>query len=520
MRYAAVGTAASLAVAPLAPGTLQTLGFALVGMAAAVAVLTGARRHGVAGRVGWSLVALALAGWVAGDVTYLMRGHAPGPSFSLLPADVLYGSAYGVLMAGLLCFAHRQRLTGRRGSMVDAALVTVSVAVAVWVLLVEPDLREHGLSVESVLQAAYPMADVLLLGLVLWAARPARREGSARWALLGGLGLVLASAVVAGSQALGPQGGRAEPVLLAGWLIGYTIVGAAALHPSMTSLTEQDLRPEGLPGAPQLVRIAVAVATAPALMAVQLALGWPVSATVVLVAAPVTLALALVRLSLLLRRLDEQTRLLGGAAETDVVTGLPNRRALLRTLTGWFAQRENDEVRALVCVLVLRQADLAEKVGLEANDALWTALAARAGHLAGPEALVARPAEGVLSVLVGVPPHGLDGLVAELREGLCRPLPVAGLEVRLDVGLGVLLLPQDARDAETAVHLAEAAAHAAVAARHHLDDVVRRVAAIQGGAEVAGVAQAAYHGHPHLAAAHRHCRLAYASPVAGSRYTR
>lgn len=465
-RYAAAGTAVAPLAALMPPGTARTVTFALVGIGSALAVLAGARLHGVADREGWSLVALAVAAWAGGDVVYLMHGRAPGASFSLLPADLLYGSAYLALIAALCCFARRQRLTDRRGTMVDAALVTASLAVVVWVLAVEPRLGLGHPSTELALRAAYPMGDVLVLGLVLWVARPSGRSGSARWGLLAGVGLVQVSGLVS-AAGLG-WNSAAEPVLMAGWLIGYTLVGVAALHPTMTSLTEPDLRPDPHPGSPQLVRIGIAVATAPALMAVQLSLGRPVSVAVALVAAPLTLTLALIRLVLLLRRLDEQTRLLGGAAETDVVTGLPNRRGLLRTLSAWFAYREDDDARALICILVLRQAELAARVGVEADDELWDALARRVSHLAGCEALVTRPAEGELAVLVPVPGEGTDALVDCLYRGVRDPLALAGLEVRLDVGVGVLMLPQDARDAATAVHLAQAAAHAAVDVPGHV----------------------------------------------------
>lgn len=110
--------------------------FNVIGFSGVAAVVVGVRMHRPAARLAWYLIALGLALFVPGDVLAynyraLFGGALPFPSV----ADLAYLAVYPVTVVGLLLLIRRRNPGRAWASLVDAAIVTIGLALLSWVFL-------------------------------------------------------------------------------------------------------------------------------------------------------------------------------------------------------------------------------------------------------------------------------------------------------------------------------------------------------------------------------------------------
>src|SRR5688572_905603 len=141
----------------------------VLGLAPVLAILFGIRMHRPAAAPAWACFAAGFALFWIGDLyTYsyplLLQREVPFPSLG----DAAYLAVYPALMAGLLILQHRRTQRGDRGSAIDAAIMTVGLALPSWIWLTAPYLHDHTLSTSGrLVSVAYPLADVLLLAVAV-----------------------------------------------------------------------------------------------------------------------------------------------------------------------------------------------------------------------------------------------------------------------------------------------------------------------------------------------------------------
>jgi signal transduction histidine kinase len=232
-----------------------------------VAILVGVRRYRPSRRAPWLLMATGQALWLAGDVYWdwypSLTGHElPTPS----PADGLYLLAYPMMIVSLALFVRTRREGLRREGWIDAAIVAVVFGILIWELALQQQVA-NGLTMAGAVDVAYPVMDVLLVGVLarlLFA--PGRRTTSFALVTIG-LGAVLL-ADIGYAHAVATDWWSLEDAQSAGWLLGYTLIGAAALHPSMARI-------EGHAGreAPLTRRRAILLAVVASLPLVEFVLG-------------------------------------------------------------------------------------------------------------------------------------------------------------------------------------------------------------------------------------------------------
>jgi diguanylate cyclase (GGDEF)-like protein/PAS domain S-box-containing protein len=162
-------------------------------------------------------------------------------------ADVFRLAAYPLLAAALLAFVRRRTPARDWGAVLDAAIVMVGVGTVLWVAIADAVDAEPTLTLAGkVVTVGYPVADLLLLGLVL------------RLVVTTGLsvvanGLVALSTVVLlvgdSLYVVGSLHGWYEPggVIDAVRVMAPVLWAAAAAHGSMRRLTELVTRPESWP---------------------------------------------------------------------------------------------------------------------------------------------------------------------------------------------------------------------------------------------------------------------------------
>jgi diguanylate cyclase (GGDEF)-like protein len=317
-----VVTGASLSLPDLANSVV----YDLVGLSAVVAILLGVRLHRPARRGIWYGLATGLAVFVAGDVVYSVYVYAlqlePFPS----PADALYLASYPLLAAALLVMI-RSRTSGRdRAGLIDALIITTGLGLLSWAFLMQPIADDPSLSLGSrLISLAYPLADVLLLAvLARLFTSPGARSASYRMlaaALLLQLG---ADIVYAGLTAVGAYSGGLVDL---GWMVSYLCWGAAALHPSVRSLSE--VAPSRGPrvNRKRLLVLAPAALIAPALLLYQGVRGLPIDWVSLGLGSVVLFLLVVARMSELVAQVQDQAAQLAALAHNDALTGIPNRRA-------------------------------------------------------------------------------------------------------------------------------------------------------------------------------------------------
>jgi signal transduction histidine kinase len=252
LRYVAGGAVVALAYLLLPPlsvpaeGLLRVLLYGGVSASVVVCLVLGMRRHRPGQLLPWYLL---LAGQVLnllGDLAFYWLHLVVGSDAYPSVADVLYLAHYPFVIAGLVALVRSRTPGSDRVSLNDAAIIATSVGVLAWVFLVEPAVLADGMPMQvRIVSAAYPVMDLLALAAATRLVVGVGLRPPAYWLLLLSLLVLLATDTAYASMQLhglyefDSLGGR---LLDAGWLASYLLLGAAALHPSMRSLTERDHR--------------------------------------------------------------------------------------------------------------------------------------------------------------------------------------------------------------------------------------------------------------------------------------
>lgn len=229
-----------------------------------------------------------------------------------------------------MLFALALLMLGRRdeldyGVLGDALIVGISAAVLAWAFLIAPFVHDGTLTmIGRVIAIAYPVADVVLLTLVVRLVFLRGARLGAHLLLLFGMASFLTAHVL---YALGSidgwyaPGGAVDGI----WLASFTLLAAAALHPSAAAIPPSAERASLSPR--RLAALATAAVFAPTVILVRGA----ADLEVVRVAAVASILLVLLivqRMAGLMRETGRQGVELEQLVRTDPLTGAANRRHL------------------------------------------------------------------------------------------------------------------------------------------------------------------------------------------------
>jgi diguanylate cyclase (GGDEF)-like protein/PAS domain S-box-containing protein len=219
----------------------------ILGLAPVLAIAAGVRLYRPQARLAWSLVALGfLLFWLGDLYTYsyplLLHRDVPFPSLG----DAAYLAVYPALIAGLVILQRRRTRRGERGSAIDAAILTVGLALPSWVWLIAPYVHDHSLTpLGRLVSVAYPMADVLLLAVAVRLALDGGQRRVSFHLMIASIVCLLGTDFLYGLMLM--QGTYDHQVWLdAGWIGFYLLWGAAALHPTMAEIDQPAVQSEGV----------------------------------------------------------------------------------------------------------------------------------------------------------------------------------------------------------------------------------------------------------------------------------
>ena len=403
------------------------------------------------------LVAAAVTSWTVGSTYYVGLQTTAGPVPFPSPADV--GSAlFFTLMAAALVVAVHRQARGVASSLWWDAVVGSLGAAAVLAVVLRPLLAPaHAgpLSLATLVLAAYPLCDMLLVAAVAGIAALRDVRMGSRWGLLVAGLLILAAAHVIYSLKMASgtyvYGTWSDSV----WAIGIVLM-ALWVDGSARDQPAKETRSAG--GA---MSLAVSSGATLAGLWVLLLNNWAPVSPVALTLAAVTLAAAAVRSELAFRlvtRMANQRRL---TAATDELTGLPNRLALTAEGQARLAAQRGRR-QALLVLDLDKFKEVNDSLGHHVGDELLVRVGARLSEHLRDGDMLARLGSDEFAVLLDDADRdeAVDGAI-RLRAALDEPFALQNIALHSSVSIGIALFPDDGPDLDALLNKADMAMYKA-----------------------------------------------------------
>ncbi len=402
-------------------------------------------------RLGWALLALALALYAAAELYYLIEigngNEPPTPS----PADIGYLGFYPVAYAGLIALVREQLGSFPGIRWLDGLIAGAAVAALAAALAFDPIVAAStsGSSLEVAVNLAYPIADLTLLGLVVAVAALSGWRPGASWLMLGAGLLVtgITDVVYLFQAARGTYVEDGAPDVA--WLVGMLLLAVAAWLPPPD-------RRQGRPHERLSAFVPTLAGTAAA--GILFASRYLVIPTVAALLALLTLLGVILRLALSYREASVHLQASVREALTDPLTGLSNRRRFFEDLERATATPPRRGGHLLVLCDLDGFKTYNDSFGHPAGDALLARVGARLDEFAGSRGASAYRLGGDEFCLLG---ECTAAEVEDLVAGAVEALHERGNGFVITAAQGSVLIPAEADAAEPALQLADRRMYAA-----------------------------------------------------------
>jgi len=394
-------------------------------------------------RMAWLVIGLGLLSWLAADLYWTIflssMDAPPVPS----PADVLYLAFYPASYVGLLLLVRARVTQLPRAAWLDGAIAAATVGSVAAAVAFQPilDASVGGVG-EVATNVAYPLADLVLLSMVVAVFGLSGWRPDRSWLLIGGAMALMATAdgIYLFQSA---KDSYVEGTLLdAMWPASMLLVAVAAW---------QRTRPRVLP---QIEGLRVTLVPC---VSVLVAVGlitfdhFHQLNGVALGLTALTLLLTTVRMGFAF--LDNSRILAHARAEaiTDSLTGLRNRRALMDDLEEVARGMAADDPLGVLLFDLDGFKQYNDSFGHPAGDALLTLLGRRLGQAIEPFGQAYRLGGDEFCALVHPGTLGVERITVLAGSALCE----VGEGFTVTVSHGTAMLPHDTEDATEALQLAD-----------------------------------------------------------------
>jgi two-component system, cell cycle response regulator len=433
------------------PGLLSVAPF--TGIAPDVAFLIAAALliwRGLTGERGWALIGVGALCWASGDIywTFALGNLANPPVPSL--ADAGYLSFCPFAFAGILALVRQRMSSVPKALAADSAAATLAVGALGAALVVQPVVAHAdggGLAVATNL--AYPIFDLLLLGLIVGATALGNWRLSRTWVLLAAsvLAFWIADSVYVVADATGTY--TQNDWYNALWYWSPVLAAWAAWLPSRASVA--------VPGRISTRGIVMPVAFATIAIAILVWSSFDRVGVIAIVLATSSLSVVMGRLVLTWRDNARLLRASQDEALADALTGLGNRRALLADLERRLATVREDFPFTLVLFDLDGFKQYNDVFGHPSGDALLRRLGAKLESHLGATGRVYRIGGDEFCALIDAPPGASESRV----EAAAAALFERGDGFTIGCSHGAALLPSEAQDTSTALTIADQRMYAA-----------------------------------------------------------
>jgi len=401
-------------------------------------------------RPAWGVLGAGLLLYATGDICFdfVYGGNPPVPSV----ADGFYLGFYPACYAAVLLLVRSRISSFTRSVLLDGLAAALAAGALCGAVVLELVLQHTSGSTPTVLvDLAYPAADVLLLGLVVFVfAVTGWRPGKA-WAYAG-TAFALFAVADGLFLSLSAGGGYAEGTPLdALWPAAMLLLAVAAWQPVGR---EHSIELEGrfLPATPVVcgfVGLAVLLSSR-------------VSPHNVLadVLAALAIVTVFIRTGLTFRESKGFLEIARGQSLTDPLTGLGNRRALMTALDRELLTGEAPVLLAIFDLNGFKRYN--DTFGHPSGDALLVRLAGKLEAALQPAGQAFRLGGDEFCILLPLPEEG----TAQLLERAIESLTAEGDGFRVSTEFGAVVLHEEAEDAGSAMRLADERLYAQKARRH------------------------------------------------------
>ena len=400
------------------------------------------------------VLGLALLSWTVGDifVTVESLGGASPPSPSL--ADVFYLLFYPLAYVAVMLFLRGEVRVIAAPRWLDGGIAGCGAA-AVCAAFAFHGIQQSagGSGLATVTNLAYPIGDVLLLGLVVGGFAVLSGRSKAPWILLA-TGLALN--VVGDTANLFPNSfGESRVGFILNAIAWPTAIVVMSMSVWLRKRASNPLLPEQPAGfvLPNLF-------SAAALVVLFVSSLHPISRVAVGLATA-TLLLVGVRLALSVQQLRKQSQERHLQSVTDDLTGLRNRRYLFRVLDSFFAERGllgDSRSLAFLFVDLNHFKEINDSFGHPAGDELLRQLGARlSGSLRDSDLLVRLGGDEFGVVLIDGDAEYASSVADRVTASLAEPFSLDVVNATISASIGIAVAPMDATDSAGLVWCADVA---------------------------------------------------------------
>jgi diguanylate cyclase (GGDEF)-like protein len=393
-------------------------------------------------RGAWALIGLGLLLWSGGDLVWtLWLGDLENPPYPSV-ADGLYLGSYIAIYAGLLVLLRARLRPIRPAQWLDGAVGGLAAA-AVVAALVFPALAglTSGDTIDVAFNLAYPVCDVLQLTLIVMAFGLNRWRIDRSWLLLG-LGQLangVADAAFSYQSAVGTYVAGSWVDTL--WPLGAVLTAAAAWQ-AVSRRTVDEVAGRTLPLTAAFAAIALAVLVIGQFTTVHLAAALLATAALLVAGA---------RGGMLFRENVHLLRASRHESLTDGLTGLANRRALMRDLEDAAEEATAADPRSLALFDLDGFKQYNDAFGHGAGDALLQRLGADLAAAVAGHGNAYRLGGDEFCVLLDQRAAAGDTTIQAALAALSEPAD----PFTVDASHGLVSLPADAETALDALRLAD-----------------------------------------------------------------
>jgi diguanylate cyclase (GGDEF)-like protein len=406
-------------------------------------------------RLAFGLLGAGTLMFAVGNVAFVLQLHfldeMPYPSV----ADIGYFGVYPFFVAGVLVLARGEVVARRIGIWIDGLIGMLGLCAVGSALVLHTTLRDlSGNTLTIVVGAAYPLADVLLIGMIIGILTLRNRQPGRRWLVISAGLVVFACADIAYLLRLANDSYVPGTLLDGAWVVGLAVLSLSAWQPTPSERPAQHQ-----PGVGSLVVPIVFGLAAIAVMIMDRYIQMPWYASAFAVA---TLFAGMARAGVSVHQ-ERRVIELRHQAGTDDLTDLPNRRAFSTVLDATLATSSADDQFGVLLLDLDRFKEVNDLLGHQTGDRLLREIGPRLAPLLRANDHLSRLGGDEFGVILpGIDTDGAMKLGNRLRTALMQPFLLDnGITQQIGASVGIALWPNHATDAESLFQCADVAMYSA-----------------------------------------------------------